>query len=130
MEIWWNNNERKRRLKRGIWLHFAPEEFLVQICRFLGGYSNIDKKKEGEVSPSLQPATRSSATPSSGGVPPQRPPFFIPTESFSERSERNFKPLQKHTHIMRKRNFLFKLSHVAIYDFVAVFYAVFFQKRI
>ena len=41
-----------------------------------------------------------------------------------------FKLLQKHTHIMRNRNFLSNLPHVAIYDFVTVFYAVFFQKRI
>ena len=31
--------------------------------------------KEGEVSPSLQPALRSSATLSAGGGPPQRPPL-------------------------------------------------------
>ena len=31
----------------------------------------------GEVSPSLQPPAAFSATPSSGGTPPQRPLFFI-----------------------------------------------------
>ena len=61
----------RREVREETGLVVEPED--LEYC---GIVTFVDKSNEGEVSPSLQPAVQSSATPSNGGSAPVTPPYY------------------------------------------------------